>query len=224
MMIYPFRHLERVYCAGPLFNAAERREMSQLADALRTGGFEPFVPHADGLEFACVQPYLIEQGYEPATVGQRLHEAIFALDVYQVVAGCGSLVINLNGRVPDEGAVSEAAMAWILGKPLVAFKEDARSAISGRDNPLVVGLTGFEHVARFEEVAGALAARIAAVAPPPQTAVPCPAHLAALFRAGERFWDELRGLGTERPTPTLADMICDLFGPPGTDPVECGPS
>src|SRR5690348_8036103 len=146
MQIYPHRETQRVYCAGPLFNEPERREMSSIAVSLRQVGFEPFVPHADGLEFAKVQPHLAAQGYDPAAAGRLLHEAIFALDVYQVVIGCGSLVMNMNGRVPDEGAVSEAAMAWILGKPVVIYKADARTKVSSRDNPLVVGLSDFETI------------------------------------------------------------------------------
>src|SRR5688572_5831293 len=111
--IQPFRHPRRVYCAGPLFNAAERREMQELAAALAAEGFEPFVPHADGMEFAQVHPYLVRQGYDAPRVGRWLHEAVFALDVYQVAVGCCSLVFNMNGRVPDEGGVAELSMSWM---------------------------------------------------------------------------------------------------------------
>ena len=48
-----------------------------------------------------------------------------------------------HGRVPDEGAVSEAAIAWAMGKPVIAYKTDVRSAFMGHDNPLVTGLFGF---------------------------------------------------------------------------------
>ena len=163
--IRPLDNLHRVYCAGPLFNAAERREMLAMADVLRRGGFEPFVPHADGMEFAQVQPYLVEQGYRGGgQVGQWLHEAVFALDMYQVAVGCGSLVFNMNGRVPDEGAVAEATMAWMLGKPVVLFKEDARSAIAGRDNPLIVGQSGFRH----GEPTGQIGTRLGRLHRPPR--------------------------------------------------------
>ena len=80
-----------------------------------------------------------------------MHRAIFALDAYQVVVGCGSLVCNINGRVPDEGAVAEASMAWTLGKPVVLYKQDIRTAVSGRDNPLVAGLAEFAVAAEFDE-------------------------------------------------------------------------
>lgn len=212
--IYPLRDVRRVYCAGPLFNEAERQEISQIAEHLCAAGFEPFVPHADGLEFARVQPYLADEGYDPAAAGQLLHEAIFALDVYQVVVGCGSLVLDMNGRVPDEGAVSEAAMAWTLGKPLVIFKADARSKVAGRDNPLVVGLAGFQTVAEIEAIGPALTARIAELAPEADWAAPCPAHLRDTLAAGERLWRRLAAMGASRPDDLVAAAVMEEFGSP----------
>lgn len=210
--ILPFRHLQRVYCAGPLFNAAERSEMEQIASVLAEAGFEPFVPHADGMEYALVHPYLIAQGYDAAAAGQLLHEAIFALDTYQVMAGCGSLVFNLNGRVPDEGAVAEAAMAWTLGKPIVIYKDDARSPITGRDNPLLVGPTRFETIDRVEDLPAALWARVKELAPDPACEVPCPPHIARVLEAGEQLYCRLQALGDSRPDDAVADIVLSLFG------------
>lgn len=56
----------------------------------------------------------------------------------------------MNGRVPDEGAVSEAAMAFAVGHPVVIYKNDARSLVGGKDNPLVAGLSGCEIVNTVE--------------------------------------------------------------------------
>lgn len=212
--IYPLRDVRRVYCAGPLFNEAERQEISQIADHLRASGFEPFVPHADGLEFARVQPYLADEGYDAAAAGRLLHEAIFALDVYQVVIGCGSLVLDMNGRVPDEGAVSEAAMAWTLGKPIVIFKADARSKVAGRDNPLVVGLTGFQTVAEIESIGPSLAARIAELAPEADWTTACPVHLRETLASGERLWRRLAAMGASRPDGLVAAAVMEEFGAP----------
>lgn len=214
MSIFPLRQTQRVYCAGPLFNESERREMLAIADSLRRAGFEPFVPHADGLEFAQVQPYLAARGYEPAAVGQLLHEAIFALDVYQVLVGCGSLVLNMNGRVPDEGAVAEAAMAWSVGKPIVIYKADARSKIAGRDNPLVVGLAGFETIEDIDELGAALAARLAQFPSYADGQVTCAPHLRQTLSAGERLWERLRAMGAERPAAQVAEAVMEEFGPP----------
>jgi nucleoside 2-deoxyribosyltransferase len=202
-----------VYCAGPLFNDAERREMMLIGEALRGAGFDPFVPHADGMEFAQLEPFLVDRGYDPVQAGQVLHQAIFALDVYQVMLGCGSLVMNLNGRVPDEGAVAEAAMAWTLGKPIVIFKADARSKIAGRDNPLIVGQTAFETVDRIELLAERLLARQAELEFDPDCEMPCPAHLRPTLAAGEQLWERLARLDGLRPTEQVAELVLELFEP-----------
>ncbi|QGJ72326.1 Nucleoside 2-deoxyribosyltransferase [Planctomycetales bacterium 10988] len=210
--MYPFKNLHRVYCAGPLFNQIERDEMVRIADVLVEEGFVPFVPHRDGMEFAKVQPYLVRNGHNPAWVGHLLHEAVFALDAYQVMIGCGSVVCNLNGRVPDEGAVAESAMAWAWGKPLVLYKDDVRSKIAGRDNPLVVGMTCFEAVHRIEDIVDCLREKIAEMVPDPEVEYPCPPHLRDTLLRGERLWLQLAELGEERPSPQVAEIILDLFG------------
>jgi nucleoside 2-deoxyribosyltransferase len=134
----------RVYCAGPLFNAKERDEMGELAECLEDAGFLTFLPQRDGLELAGVIESLEEIGVDPARATDLASKAIFALDVFQVVEQCDAVVVNLNGRVPDEGSVSEAAIAWCHGKALVGYKADSRAAFQGRDNPLVTGLFDFE--------------------------------------------------------------------------------
>ena len=216
--VFPLRNPQRVYCAGPLFNAAERQEMLLISDALLAAGFETFVPHADGMEFAQVCPFLVARGHAPERVGRWLHEAIFALDTYHVVVGCGALVFNMNGRVPDEGAVAEATMAWMLGKPVVAFKEDARSAIAGRDNPLVVGPVGFEVVRDLDQLGQALALKIAAQPLAADWRMPCPPGLANVLEIGRRLWAELEALGAKRDPERVAEFMLELFT--AEEPVE----
>jgi nucleoside 2-deoxyribosyltransferase len=147
----------RIYCAGPLFNPSERAEMEILAEALELAGFKTFLPHRDGFLYKAIVPDLVRAGY-PLDVAQWMaRQAIFALDVYQVLVGCDGTVVNLNGRVPDEGAVVEGAMAWTAGKAVVLFKDDARSKIDGLDNALVAGLGGFRLVNHSAELPQALA-------------------------------------------------------------------
>ncbi|MGE0609868.1 MAG: nucleoside 2-deoxyribosyltransferase [Pirellulales bacterium] len=212
--LYPYRNLQRVYCAGPLFNEAERREMLRVAYVLQRGGFETFVPHSDGMEFAEVLPYLVEQGFDPQQTGQLLHEAVFALDVYQVAVDCGSLVFNMNGRVPDEGGVAESAIAWTLGKPVVLYKEDVRSAVAGRDNPLLVGQTGFSTTNDLEALPSLLRDKIEEMSLDAAWQTPCPPHLERVITAGERLWSGLQQLGRDRSSPAVAEIILELFGPP----------
>jgi len=209
--IQPFRNLDRVYCAGPLFNEAERSEMLRIAAALEKEGFQTFVPHADGLEFAEVLPWLVQRGMDAQRAGMVLHQAIFALDTYQVVCGCGSLVMNYNGRVPDEGAVAECTMAWMLGKPVVIYKEDVRSLIAGRDNPLVAGQTGFEMVERMDRIGEALRTRIQRDHPSPDTTIACPPPLARTLALGQAFWERIVPLGTERPVELVGRAVLEVL-------------
>ncbi len=82
-----------------------------------------------------------------------IQRAIFWVDTYEVVSACQGLVLNMNGRVPDEGAVTEAAMAWMAGKAVVLYKSDSRSLIQGDDNELVLGLGNFVKVSTVPETA-----------------------------------------------------------------------
>jgi nucleoside 2-deoxyribosyltransferase len=127
-----------------------------LAETLEQAGFKTFLPHRDGFLFGALVPDLVQAGY-PLDVAQWMaRRAIFALDVYQVLMACDGAVVNLNGRVPDEGAVVEGAIAWAAGKAVVLFKDDVRSKIDGLDNPLVAGLGGFRRVRRSEDLPQAL--------------------------------------------------------------------
>ena len=66
------------------------------------------------------------------------------------------MVANLNGRVPDEGTVVEAAVAWHAGKALVLFKNDARSPFAGHDNPMLTCLTDLRITGHIESLPAAV--------------------------------------------------------------------
>lgn len=147
-----------IYCAGPLFNEPERSDMLGISRALESSGYRTFLPQRDGLELAMLNRRLVEAGYTLAQANSLLQKAIFELDTTQVHR-CDGLVLNMNGRVPDEGAMVEAGIAWALGKPIVTYKTDSRSVIDGVDNPLVLGLSNFQVVSemtgipvRFDEL------------------------------------------------------------------------
>jgi nucleoside 2-deoxyribosyltransferase len=143
----------RIYCAGPLFNRAEQEEMAEIARTLGGAGFSTFLPHRDSFLFMDVYREFLRGGYESAEASRMIQQAIFWLDTYEVISGCQGLVLNMNGRVPDEGAVAEAAMAWMAGKGIVLYKSDSRSVIQGDDNELVLGLGGFVKVSTIPEIA-----------------------------------------------------------------------
>lgn len=130
--------------------------MQQIAEALEQAGHETFLPHRDGLEFSQLLPALLDIGVSQGRADGILQRAIFSLDVYQLLVGCQGVVVNLNGRVPDEGTVVEASLAWHAGKPLVLYKRDARTLLDGSDNPMLSGLGGFEMVRAIDELPQAL--------------------------------------------------------------------
>jgi hypothetical protein len=63
--------------------------------------------------------------------------AVCALDVFQVTEGCQCTVLNIDGRVPDEGAVVEATLAWAAGRPVVTYKTTSISELGGNNNPMI---------------------------------------------------------------------------------------
>jgi len=144
--------IKTVYIASPLFNPSEREENEKINDVLEQAGYKTFLPQRDGFLFADLVTKIQEQGYSRDEVEKIALNLIALLDIYQVCEGCDATILNLNGRVPDEGAVSEGALAFRSGRPLVIYKKDARSLVNGKDNPLVVGLTGFDVVETIADI------------------------------------------------------------------------
>jgi len=146
----------RNYCSGPLFCAEEVGGMSAIAKVLEDAGFQTFLPHRDGLE-----AYIMRFGNSsfPSTISgirTRVDYAIFSLDVYELIERCGAVVCNLNGRVPDEGMIVEAALAYAAGKPLVLFKDDVRAPFGGYDNSMLTSLVHGKIVRKLKELPSAL--------------------------------------------------------------------
>ncbi len=56
--------------------------------------------------------------------------------------GCDAMVINLDGRVPDEGACVELGYAYAKGIATYAIKTDLRVSEFGIDNMMISGLVG----------------------------------------------------------------------------------
>lgn len=136
-------------------------------------------------------------------------QAIFALDVRQVLLECDGTVVNLNSRVPDEGAVVEGTIAWTAGKPVVLFKDGARSKIDGLDNPLVAGLGGFRLVSRSEDWAGELARAFTEHPPAKLQVGALPATTRQAIERGQCLSDGC-GAGDSR---RLVQTIIELFPP-----------
>lgn len=158
--------------------------MAAIAEAIAQAGFRVFLPHRDGFVFADVQRELLRGGYDRDEAAPMVQRAIFWLDTYEVLVGCQGLVLNMNGRVPDEGAVAEAAMAWTAGLPVVLYKDDNRSLIQGYDNPLVSGLGSFVRVSTLPEIGYAFAQVFKGTRPSPPV---LPRALRPVIERGRRF-------------------------------------
>lgn len=197
-----------IYCSGPLFSPEEVAAMTVIARALEGAGFRTFLPHRDGIE-AWVLPFAggaLDR--DLLRLRDAIDRAIFALDVFQLAERCDALVFNANGRVPDEGAVAEAALAFAVGKPVILYKRDARSVFHGRDNAMVTGLCAAsvrDLGALPAAVDSALARSTGGVRPP---------ALAATIERGRRLWTVLeranRLRGAARPSAELVDEIATL--------------
>lgn len=142
---------KKIYCAGPLFNRKEKEEMLEIAGLLEENDYDVFLPQRDGIEFAGLSQDLRKMDFTEKNINLLLSKAIFVLDVFQVLDSHG-LVLNINGRVPDEGAMVEAGIAWNAGKKIVIYKDDHRTLINGNDNPLVLGLSNFITVSHIAEI------------------------------------------------------------------------
>ena len=120
---------KRVYFAGPLFNQAEKDYNLKLAELLEEYGYDVFLPQRDGIEAAALEGKSEEE----------LIEMIFSLDESEVKKA-DIIFMNLDGRVPDEGACVELGIAYASGKRCYGFKTDTRSVELGMDlNPMISG-------------------------------------------------------------------------------------
>ena len=90
----------------------------------------------------------------------------WAHEIYQLLS-CDALVLNMDGRVPDEGAVVEAATSYTAGKPVVIYKDMAVTFWDFFDNPMVAALDStWQVIADLRKLPGAITA---ALANPPAT-------------------------------------------------------
>jgi len=196
----------KIYCAGPLFNPKEREEMQEVASVLEEAGYSVFLPQRDGLEFAMLFPTLLQRSVEPQQATEILNKAIFSLDVFQIVNSDG-LVLNMNGRVPDEGAMVEAGIAWACKKFIVIFRNDSRSLIEGNCNPMVLGLADFSVVTTHDDILQTLNAKVSSATE--DILLSREPHFDVTAESGRQI---SQFLAERRQVPDIASLLIDLFG------------
>ena len=120
---------KKVYFAGPLFNQGEKDFNLKVVQVLEEAGYDVFLPQRDGIEAA-----LLEGKTE-----EELTKMIFELDEKNV-KDADIIFMNIDGRVPDEGASVELGIAYGCGKRCYGFKTDTRSVEASLDiNPMISG-------------------------------------------------------------------------------------
>jgi len=134
--------------------------MAEIAGVLEVAGYTTFLPQRDGLEFARLLPELQQLTRLSVAADSILQRAIFSLDVFQLLSRSDAVVANINGRVPDEGTVVEAALGWLSGKAVVIYKDDSRTVLSGSDHPMLIALGDFRVVNAISELPQAVSKEI----------------------------------------------------------------
>jgi nucleoside 2-deoxyribosyltransferase len=148
-----------IYLAGPQYTHEECRSMEKIGKILQNTGYKTYLPHRDSIEtqifkYAVSSQEIHDIVYHNSTIINRF---IFSLEIYQLIEKCDALVFNMNGRVPDEGAVFKTSMAFAAGKPLIIYKNDHRSTFFGNDNSMITGLSStFNTINKIEKIPSAL--------------------------------------------------------------------
>ena len=112
--------------------------MASIARVLEGAGHATFLPQRDGLEVLAMRLATLPLARSAALgfADRLVRRAIFSVDVFQLVEGCDAIVCNLNGRVPDEGAVVEATLAYATGNFCPA-RQSASAAQVIAHSPLI---------------------------------------------------------------------------------------
>ena len=120
---------KKVYFASPMFNHAEKEFNLRITKVLEDYGYQVFLPQRNGIEAAKLE----------GKTEEEMIKMIFALDSTEVKKA-DIVFMNIDGRVPDEGACVELGMAYGIGKRCYGFKTDTHSVELGLDmNPMISG-------------------------------------------------------------------------------------
>lgn len=189
-----------VYVSGPIFCPEEVGNLGEIAKLLEEKGYLTYLPHRDGLESCLVEtmaaPVMEDKEIRPGV--QSLFKASFALEIFQLVQRGDCLVFNMNGRVPDEGAVFKTSIAFTAGKPLILYKRDHRSIFHGNDNAMITGLSPtFSTVGKIKDIPAELAGVIESAetqGKSPYRGDNIPPFVRQVVEIGQEVWSSLNEL------------------------------
>jgi nucleoside 2-deoxyribosyltransferase len=112
----------KIYLAGPLFTTPERDWNVSLANLLRAGGHDVYLPQEN-----------------PAD--ERTGRAIFEKDLGGL-DWAEAVVAIMDGADPDSGTCWECGYAYARGKPVLLFRSDLRGSGDAHDIPYNAMLIG----------------------------------------------------------------------------------
>jgi nucleoside 2-deoxyribosyltransferase len=178
---------KKIFLSGPMSSTSDIE--GQLAiSAVLERRFDVYLAPKDGVEIRTLIDLLANPTVfsEPFLRAALLVQQIgWAHEIYQLLS-CDALVLNMDGRVPDEGAVVEAATAYTAGKPVIIYKDTSVTFWDFFDNPMVAALDStWQVIAKVRKLPGALTA---ALANPPATkgfVYAPPPNIEAAYQFGE---------------------------------------
>lgn len=132
--------LTRVYFCGSFYTPEEQNKMDYLANLIPSS-FILDLPHKNSLELIYLQLLnynIIKYESEDSILYENY---IYYFQLYNIFKYSDILIYNMNGRVPDMGALLQTSLFYSSGKPLIIYKNDHRSKIFGIDNSMITGLT-----------------------------------------------------------------------------------
>jgi nucleoside 2-deoxyribosyltransferase len=119
--------LPLIYFAAPLFSEAELSFNVRLTSVLEPK-VDVYLPQRDGGRLVD----LIAEGVAP----RDAYASIFERDL-EALRECDAVLIVLDGRTVDEGAVFELGFAFACGKPCVGYQSDPRRLLPVGNNPMI---------------------------------------------------------------------------------------
>ncbi len=184
--------------------------MTAIATVLEQAGFGTFLPHRDGLERFVMDLVNTPLNNNILKARDAVNAAIFALDCFQITRRCEYFLLNMNGRVPDEGAVAEAGIAFAVGKPIVIYKNDRRSVFKGADNSMLTGLSPVKPVKDIQKLPDALIKSESRMQTMNRPALP--EHVDRIARTGEKIWNVVNSLPrTHVRKKEIEDLIKNIL-------------
>ena len=152
-----------------MFSVGDLQEQLAVATTLEAAGYTTYLPQRDGIEVGKVMQLVdhpLLEGKIADAIMLMVRKWVFALDMFQLLGRCQSVVFNLDGRVPDDGSVVETASAFTAGKPIVIYKTTPITMLAGADNPMVQGLSStWEYQSDVTALPAAVATAVGAGAP-----------------------------------------------------------